>query len=466
MEVKVFHSAYFRQYACVILATLNMIGAGMDLTWSSPVLVKLQDANSTVVSRPITEEEGSWIVSAMLVPYFFLYFLFTPMVDRIGRKYSIILSIIPRTLAYVVFIFGSKVWMVIMGRILQGAADFFTLGAMPMYLTEIASKEIRGSVAMGLQLATVSGMVLMYSVGPFMSYEHLNVLGLVTTVVLSVPLYFLPDSPIFLYKKGRKDEALKALKFFQASDQKAMEELNQYEKCTPKRKTKIKTLLKNKVILKTLGLVAVYCTLLVLTGHSAVMYYLQPILVATNTNISSEIASVIISVMQLASSIVTALVVDKFGRRPILIVTVIGIFIGKISLGTYFKLLETENPVLKSLNWMPITSLVLAICSYSAGCGSISMWYMSELFDDQGRALGMSFVMGISGLGVFLSSLFLAPLMRILGASTVFWACSVFTLILCVFVYFCMPETKNRSFEDIQIEMGKKCEDMPKDSLK
>lgn len=63
-------------------------------------------------------------------------------------------------------------------------------------------KEIRGSVAMGLQLATVSGMVLMYSVGPFMSYVHLNVLGLVTTVVLSVPLYFLPDSPIFLYKKG------------------------------------------------------------------------------------------------------------------------------------------------------------------------------------------------------------------------------------------------------------------------
>ncbi|KAG6463786.1 hypothetical protein O3G_MSEX014074 [Manduca sexta] len=114
-----------RQYLVVILVNLCVVCTGLGLAWPSPVLVKLRNETETVLSRPMTDEEGSWIVSIGFITGIPPNFLSAYLVNKIGRKYCIILSCVPKILVGLLFTFASEVWMLMLGRALLGISDAF-----------------------------------------------------------------------------------------------------------------------------------------------------------------------------------------------------------------------------------------------------------------------------------------------------------------------------------------------------
>ncbi|KAM3959866.1 facilitated trehalose transporter Tret1-like [Aphomia sociella] len=452
---KILDSPLLRQYAIVIIANFSVLCTGLNLAWPSPVLVKISNVNQTIFARPISKEEGSWIVSIGFLVSLFFSFLPAVLLDRIGRKRCIILSCVPKLATCLLFTFATEIWILLLGRAIGAVADVFSFTVVPTYTSEIASKEIRGALGTILQILCSLGILMMLNIGPFTPYFTLNLIYTGIVVVLTIPLLFLPDSPYFLFSKGRKEEALKLLTFLRGSEALANEEIKEYA-ITAEVKPNKKEILKDKQFLKAFGIVVVLSVGSQFIGFNAVTFYLQTVLESTQTSVKPEIASVIIGCIQLAASLCTTLVTDRFGRKPILGITLVGTAVGMIGLGAFFKIKEDGGEISGFTNYLPLISLILVVYCYSAGPGSINWPLCSELFDGPSRAMGLTLSGIIGSFTLFLTLKYFAFVTAAIGPPATYWMFSVNCILLCLFISFCVPETKGRSFAEIQELLGSK----------
>ncbi|XP_063621786.1 facilitated trehalose transporter Tret1-like [Cydia splendana] len=445
---------YFRQYLVVFAINLNCVSFGLGTTWPSPVLVKLANDTESVLGKPLEQDEGSWIVSTSFLTGSLGYVVSSALVDFIGRKQCVIMSSVVRMAAALLFLFARDVWMLILGRAIVGLSEGIILSVIPVYASEIASKEIRGALGVMLQIFTSIGSVIMLSVGPFISYFNLNLMFTLFTLVTSIPTIFLPDSPNFLYSKGREEEAKKVLIFLRGSEFNAHEELKEYSTNRNDEKSSLLRIFRNKMFQKSLGKSGFIIIILYLIGFNCVMTYLQTILDITQTNIRSEVASGIIGAINLLASFSTLMTTDRFGRKPILICTLLGMLVGMVGLGVYFKLSDMGAEVSGFMNYLPLVSLLLIVLCYSGGLGSLLWVVIAELFDDRSRGIGMATTLLIGIVPSFLTLRYFSPLIDILGPAPVFWASAVFCAVLAMFVALRLPETKGKSFAEIQHALG------------
>ncbi|KAJ0170729.1 hypothetical protein K1T71_013501 [Dendrolimus kikuchii] len=444
-----------RQYIVVITVNLTMIAAGMGLMWPSPVFVKLRDKDQTILPEPITEEQGSWIVSVGFLTGIFGNFMAAYLVDRIGRKLCIIIGCLPKFIAGFLFLYAYDVWMLLVGRALLGIADAFVFIVVPMYASEVSSKEIRGALGTILQVVCSTGVLIMFSMGPFVSYWTLNVIFASVVVATTMPLILLPDSPYFLYSKGLNHESLKVLTFLRGTETLAIEEIKEYSLLDNNIKIPITQIFKNKIFLKSFFIVFFIVGWVHLLGFNTVSFYLQTILDSTQTSVQPEIASVIVGVIQILSSIVTTFITDRFGRKPILTTTLSAQAVGMVGLGVFFKLQE-HGKIEGVLNFLPLMSLVLIVFGYSAGVGSLNWILCAELFDDAFRGVGLSLSGIISYISLFTITKYFSALTLAIGPSYTYWLFSVNCVILCVFIGVVVPETKGKTFSEIQRALGAK----------
>ncbi|XP_075986382.1 facilitated trehalose transporter Tret1-like [Anticarsia gemmatalis] len=450
------NSPLLRQYAVVIAVNLCAFAMALGLVWPSPVLVKLNNSTTSILTRPITEDEGSWIVSIGFLTGITANFLIAFLLERVGRKSFLILSCLPKFITSFMLIYATDVWMILVARGLMGFFDTFIITLVPIYASEIASKEIRGSLGTVFQIVCSFGVVTMLSVGPFISYMTLSVSYTCAIAVTTLPLLLIPDSPYSLYSKGEKSEALKVLTFLRGSEAQANEEIKEYELANNNTNTvSNKEIFKNRLFLKSLFLVVIIGLGLQLVGFNAVSFYLQTILESTQTSVKSETASVIIGMIQLTASFGTTFMTDRFGRKPILCVTCVGMALGMLGLGIFFKLKE-GGQVSGFMNFVPLISLILVVYSYSAGLGSLFWVLGAELFDDKSRGTGMSIVIVSTTLTLFFITKYFAFITSAIGAAYTYWVFSINCVLLCLFIMFCIPETKGKSFAEIQDILRKK----------
>lgn len=447
--------ALLRQYMVVITVNLTMIATGMGLMWPSPVLVKLRDEGQTILPAPITEEQGSWIVSIGFLTGIFGNFMAASLVDRIGRKFCIIIGCVPKLAVGFLYLYANDVWMLLVGRALLGICDAFVFIVVPMYASEISSKEIRGSLGTILQVVCSTGVLIMFSMGPFVSYWTLNVIYTAMVVTTTIPVMFLPDSPYFLYSKGLNSKSQKVLTFLRASEIRANEELKEYSSLDNETKIPLVQIFKNKVFLKSFFIVFFITGWVHLLGFNTVSFYLQTILDSTHTSVKPEIASVVVGVIQILSSILTTFITDSFGRKPILTTTLAAQAVGMIGLGMFFKLQEFGK-VDGALNFLPLLSLVLIVFGYSAGVGSLNWILCAELFDDAYRGIGLSLSGIISYISLFCVTKYFSALTVTIGPASTYWLFSLNCVILCVFIASVVPETKGKTFAEIQKALGAK----------
>ncbi|CAK1594665.1 unnamed protein product [Parnassius mnemosyne] len=450
----VLKSPRLRQYAVILLVNLSVLTTGMSLGWPSPMIVKLRNATETPLYRPITDEEGSWIVSVGFLCSVFTNLVLGMLLDCIGRKYCVMLTCVPKIIVSILFIFATDVWMLVLGRAFIGIGDFFLFSVVPVYASEIASKDMRGILCTFQQVFSSLGIVISLSVGPFTSYRTFSIVFAAIILITSIPLFFLPDSPYFLYSKGRTNKAIEVLKLLRGTDQAAKEEIAEYAISMNNEKVDKMKLFKNRLVLKSLGISMVFCAGSQLIGFNAVSFYLQTILISTKTNVMPEIASVIIGLIQFFASCCTTLVTERFNRKHILISSLIGMLIGMVALGVFFKIRENTQEVSGFMNYLPLISLILVVYCYSAGMGSILWVLIPELFEGPARAVGVTISFIINMLVIFLTTKYFTALTLYIGPAITYWLFSGACAIVCLFIYYCVPETKGKNFSDIQESLG------------
>ncbi|PZC74815.1 hypothetical protein B5X24_HaOG207128 [Helicoverpa armigera] len=445
-----------RQYIAIITANLTFICMGLSAGWSSPVLLKLKNETQTVLPRPITEEEGSWIVSIGAVSSLTLYLAIGVLMDRLGRRTCIVIGCIPRLVMCFSLLFATEVWVLFLGKVMDGFSNVFIIGVVPTYSSEIASKECRGALGSISQVASGLGILIVLSIGPFLSYYNLHVIYACIVVFTSAPLWFIPETPYYLYSRGKKEESLKVLKYLRGSEELAKEELKLYS--LNQTKLSKREIFKDRTTLKTLGKVIFLGIYQEVIGYNAVMFYMQTILESTHTTVGDDVASVINGCIQLIACFCTILVTDRFGRKPILISTLFGMALGMIGLGAFFQLKVEGVQITGFLNFLPLLSMMLVVFCFSAGIGSILWTVVAELFDGPARAIGTTTSIGVATLFLFFCTKYFAFVTNAIGPANTYWIFSGNCIINALFVLFFIPETKGKTFVEIQEELGKKIE--------
>ncbi|XP_041985364.1 facilitated trehalose transporter Tret1-like [Aricia agestis] len=453
-----------RQYVIVLIMNLSIFTTGMNLAWSSPVLVKLRDPDQTPLSRPITEEEGSWLVSIGFLCGLLTNVFGGVLLDSIGRKNCILVSSLPKVFIGFLFIFSTEPWMLIFGRAILMMMEGLVFATVPVYASEIADKEQRGTLGTLFQIFSSLGIVVSLSVGPFVSYIVFNAILTGIIIVASVPLLLLPDSPYYLHSKGRTEEAREVLTLIRTSERQVKEELDGYDKAQEEKLDVSKlTLMRNRTFQKSLVLSLMLGIGGQLIGFNAVSLYLQTILESTKVSVRPEIASVIMGVIQVVASFCATPITSNFRRKTILVWSLMGYFVGMVGLGTFFKITEPEGYIITGfVNYLPIISFILVIYCYSVGIGSLFWLIAAEIFDGVSRAFGFSISLTTVTFFIFLTTKYFVVISNFFGPAITYWIFSGITILLTILIAVFLPETKGKSFNEIQKSLQNNSDDVKK----
>ncbi|XP_041985525.1 facilitated trehalose transporter Tret1-like [Aricia agestis] len=342
--------------------------------------------------------------------------------------------------------------MLIFGRAIVMSLETLLFSAVPVYSSEIANKEQRGALGTLLQISVSLGMVVSLSVGPYTSYVTFNIVVACAIAITMIPLLFLPDSPYYLYSKGRIEESRAVLTLIRGSETLVEEEIDGYEKAKESKVDVSKmALIRNRMFRKSLILGLMLGIGTTLLGFTAVTFYLQTILETTGVSLQPEISSVISGVIQLVGSACSTPITRNFARKSILKISLTGYAIGMIFLGVFFKVTEPEDFIIEGfLNYLPIISLVTVIFCYNVGIGSLYFLIAAELFDDIGRAFGFSIFLATTTFLTFLVTRYFSLMTNILGPAVTYWIFSGFTMMLIILITLFLPETKGKTFSQIQ----------------
>lgn len=376
INVFVFFSLLFPQHK---IATGGALAAGAALAWSSPTQTLIVEEHLGY-DFPITKDDFSWIGSLVTLGAAAVCLVIGTVIQILGRKLTMLLLVIPFTIGWALVTFATNLAMLMVGRFLLGVAGGAFCVAAPTYTGEIAQSSIRGTLGSYFQLMMVIGILFVYCIGSYVSVFALNLISAVIPLVFGAIFVFMPESPTYLIAKGKKEEAAKALKWLRGSKydfSQELAELQAQHEEDQKNKVSVVAAFGRRATQKAMFISLGLMFFQQMSGVNAVIFFTTGIFKSTGASIDPSIATIIVGVMQVISVFVSSIIVDKAGRRLLLLPSALAMCITTALLGTYFFMKHKNADSVASLGWLPIASLCGFIILFSIGFGTYFFWIFS-----------------------------------------------------------------------------------------
>lgn len=370
--------------------------------------------------------------------------------NRIGRKGTVLLILVAYAAFALLDAFSVSLPMLLAARFLVGLTIGVSVVVIPVYVAESAPAAVRGSLLTAYQLAVVSGLIVGYLTGYLLAGTHSWrwMLGLAAVpAILLLPLIGrMPDTARWYLLRGRPDDARAALLRVEptADVDAADAELAEIGRALGEEGGGAAEMLRPPYARAT-AFVITLGFLIQITGINAIIYYSPRIFAAMGFTGDFALLALpaLVQVAGLAAVGVALLLVDRVGRRPILLCGIAMMIVADVILLVVFG--RGAGGVIPGF-----AGVLLFIIGYTMGFGSLGWVYASESFPTRLRSIGSS-AMLTSNLvaNAIVAAVFLTMLHSLGGAGTfaVFAALAVFAL---GFVYRYAPETKGRPLEDIR----------------
>jgi SP family galactose:H+ symporter-like MFS transporter len=373
--------------------------------------------------------------------------------DRFGRRSMIILAAIIFGVGALVTAFTPNLDILILGRIIVGVgiASFIS----PMYISEVAPKSIRGTLVFLNQLALTIGILLAYLVDYLFTkvpdgWRWMLGLAIVPALALGIGMLKMPNSPRWLVMKNRGGQARTDLAKIRGTQNVDADLQDIHQSLATEGSSSWSDLLKPALRLPLIigiGL-AVFQQV---TGINTVIYYAPTIL--EFSGIKSDAISILgttgIGVINVIFTVVGAWLVDRAGRRPLLLASLSGMAIALGLLAIAFQLPQLAS----SLGIAVVLILMLYVASFAIGLGPVFWLLISEIYPLNVRSKAMSVATVANwGANLIVAVTFLS-IVKALGRPGAFWLYAALTVASVLFTYFLVPETKDRTLEQIQEEI-------------
>ncbi|KAG5675008.1 hypothetical protein PVAND_004948 [Polypedilum vanderplanki] len=445
----------WRQILVGVILSLTAVSAGTALAWTSSSNDQLSHEDSKI---RVTEDEKSWIGSFLAIGAFIGALPAGVLAEKIGRKFAIIFIGIPYLISWGLISFASNVGMLYGGRLLGGIATGASCVVAPMFISEIAETSLRGALGAFFQLFISVGILFVYIVGALVDWTQLSMISAIFPVLFMITVFFIPDSPIYLVKKNKREEAGEALKKFwgpQCDTQTALDNIKA-ELDAISSDAKLSDLFTVRANFMALIVSLALMLFQQFSGINAVIFYAQSIFDAAGSEMNPAIGAIIIGVVQVVMTVASSLLIEKAGRRILLLQSSIIMGICLIVLGVYFQLKQSGSDV-TNISFLPLGSLVLFIASFSLGLGPIPWLIMGELFSSEVKGVASGLAVMFNWALVFIITKTFAMMQISWGSGPTFYFFAAFMIVGTVFIFLKVPETKGKTNAQIQATLaGKK----------
>jgi len=374
---------------------------------------------------------------------------------RVGRKWTLIAAGIIYIVGGIASALAPTIWFLIVARFVLGFAVGTASFVAPMYISELVPKNLRGGMTSFNQLMITSGILLAYIVNFAVKDASNNwrwMLGLsvIPGIALAIGMLRQPFSPRWLVEQGREDEAMDVLRRVRACDEDAArEELSEIKEAAAEEGSARD--LKSKAVRPLITLGLSLAILQQLVGINTVIYYAPTILKYAGVDTSGAVTqTVFIGLTNVIFTIVAVLLLDKIGRRFFLIGGTALCMVSLAALGIFFG----SSSLKDSSGWIALVALMVYIAGFAAGLGPVFWLMISEIFPLRVRPPAMSAsTVGNWGANFVVSFTFLS-LVSAAGRSGTFWIYAAIALFSTVYFFLKVPETKGRTLEEIEEELG------------
>ncbi|WP_213277738.1 sugar porter family MFS transporter [Chryseobacterium indologenes] len=374
--------------------------------------------------------------------------------DQVGRKRVLMLSAILFIISSVGTALAPNLWIFVIFRIIGGMGIGIASMLSPMYISEMAPAAIRGRLISIFQLGIVTGILVIYFVNAYIAGIHgesWNVStgwrwmfgsGVIPSIIFILLLLTVPESPRWLAKQKRNDEALAILTQINGTHvaQKELESISESLKDkTPFSFSEIKEpQLKRALIIGIL--LAVFSQI---TGINAIMYYAPEIFKSTGVGSDSAfIQTILVGVINLIFTFVAIKYVDLWGRKKLLLLGISGMAICLFIVGFAFY---TQQQ-----GYLVLIAILGYIACFAMSLGPLTFVVIAEIFPTKARATAMSVATFFLWLAVFLVSQTFPVLIGSIGNAYTFWIYMLVAVITFLFIWKMVPETKGKTLEEIE----------------
>lgn len=449
-----------------MLASTNSILLGYDIGVMSGALLFIRD------NLGISEPKIQVIVGSLNVCSLIGSLAAGKTSDMIGRRYTIVLAAATFFVGALITGFAPSFAFLFAGRVIEGIGVGYSLMIAPVYTAELSPAMTRGFLSSLPELFINIGILLGYicnyalsGISPHINWRLMLGLAALPAVGVAAAVVAMPESPRWLIMKGHVQEARQVLIKTSVSEAEADTRLEEIIKAFAETgrgenssdNWKGQGVWKELLIRPTPQIRRILITAIGLnffmqaSGNDAVVYYTPEVFKAAGVRKPKQLVgvTVIMGLVKTSFVLVSALFLDHFGRRPLLLLGTVGMAVSLAGLGLGSKYLEhsVHKPI-----WA--TALcVVAVCAdvsfFSIGLGPITWVYSSEIFPIRLRAQGASIAISVNRLvsgGV--SMTFLSISRKISFGGMFFVLCGIMVLAT-IFFYFFLPETKGKSLEEI-----------------
>lgn len=430
------------------------MGTGAAELWMTPALPHLKSTN---FKFSVSTEELSWIISLFNVGEIIGFLLYPLIIDRIGRKNTLLVFFMPQVLSCALTLSAENVITLYFARIIGGIGYGAGTVVQVIYVNEIADKNVRGLLISISRLAFLIGCISIILVGSLASYDTMNLVVLLLQPIFILTFFFVPESPYFYLKRHRDEEAIKSLSKLHGIDDIKILELkinDMKEDIIEDGKSKtfaLRSLFEKKRHRKAFFIVATLKIGVAFSGSSVIAVYTQEIFSYTGFSIAPEYSMIILVAIVSVGIVPIVLLVDYVGRRMVILYSSIICSLSLIVLGLFFFLkIHLQISDLSSISWSPLVALIfLELSSVALLCTSFVI--SGEIFSSQVKSTALSFLYIKTKLLEVLMKLSFENVVRVFEIYGVFWTYAATCLLLCLTGFYITPETKGKTLEEIQM---------------
>lgn len=438
---------YFWLYVVAIVASLGGLLSGFDTGVISGALLFINQ------TWDLSDYTQGFLVSSVLIGAVIGAGTNGILADMFGRKKIIIATAVIFIIGSILCALAPNIYVLILSRILVGLAVGIVNFIVPLYLSEVAPKQMRGTLVSLYQWAITAGILFSYVInGAFASavynWRWMLFAGVAPGIVLLVGMSFLGDTPRWLVSKNRDEEAKKIYRKIEPNENAdvAVAEIKETLKTEGGSDKKIR--FKKWMIMPfVVGIGIMFAQ--ICTGINTIIYYAPTIfkIAGFDSNANAIYATAGIGLINFLMTIIAIFFTDKLGRKPLLYVGLTGVMLSLLGLGCAFHFASILGA---SLKWVAVGSLAFYIICFAFSLGPVGWIIVSEVFPLKIRGLAMSLcTVANFAFNFFVVGSFPVLINRVGGAYT-FWMFAFVSLLCIIFVYFFVPETKGISLEQIE----------------
>jgi SP family arabinose:H+ symporter-like MFS transporter len=429
----------------ILLTTVAALGGllfGFDIaiiTGAAPFIQEYFDLDEFTLG---------WAVSSLLWGCIFGAAVAGRITDMYGRKKILLLVAVLFTITSIGTGIAPDINIFVIARILGGFAVGAASILSPMYISEIAPSKTRGRLVALYQLSIVLGILISYFINYLLhdigdnNWRWMFLTGTIPSLIFFILLFLVPETPRYLFKKGKKEESYQILEKINGKEE-ADKAIVQIQESLVETKVSFRQLLKpgyRHMMWVGFGL----AVLVQISGINTIIDYAPIILKTAGWKIDAALFSTfVIGFVNLIFTLVSIWAIDKYGRRPLYIIGSAGMALMLLGLTIANLIGRFEGPV--------VLIFILVFIAFFAACiGPVFWTLVAEIFPNKIRGTAMSVPVFTQWIFNALVVMFFPWMLVNAGGTITFGFLALMSLLMMLFTIYFIPETKGKSLEEIE----------------